>query len=50
MGTLANSVEPDEVQHYTGFHQCLHCLLRLKQSSETDVHHNLETSTCDPLK
>ena len=25
-------------------------LLRLKQPSGTEIHHNLETSTCDPLK
>ena len=34
------------------FYQGLHCLLRLKQHSGTEIclHHNLETSTCDPLK
>ena len=31
------------------FHQGLHCLLRLKQPSGTEIHHNLD-STCDPLK
>ena len=25
-------------------------LLRLKQPTETEIHHNLENSTCDPLK
>ena len=45
--TWANGVDQDEMQHYAAFHQGLHCLLRLKQ---LPVHHNLETSTCDPLK
>ena len=46
-GTLANSEDPDEMQHNAAFHQGLHCLLRLRQLSGTEVHHN---STCDPLK
>ena len=29
MGTLANSEDPDEMQHNAAFHQGLHCLLRL---------------------
>ena len=32
------------------FHQGLHCLLRLKRLSGTDIHDNLENSTPDPLK
>ena len=48
MGTLANSEDPDEMQHNAAFHQGLHCLLRLKQPSGTKIHHNLEQSTCDP--
>ena len=32
------------------FHQGLHCLLRFKQPSGTDIHYNLENSTGDPLK
>ena len=52
VGTLANSEDPDEMQHYhiAVFHQRLHCLLRLKHSSWTGKHHNLENSTSDPLK
>ena len=50
MGTLANSEDPDEMQHYAAFHQGLHCLLCLKHSSGTEIHHNLENSTCDPLR
>ena len=47
---LANSEDPEEMQHYAAFHQGLHCLLKLKQPSGTEIHHYLETSTCDPLK
>ena len=50
MGTLANSEDPDEMQRDAAFHQGLHCLLRLKRPSGTEIHHNLETSTCHPLK
>ena len=28
----------------------LHCLLGLKQSAGTEIHHNLENSICDPFK
>ena len=49
MDTLANREDPDEMQHNAAFHQGLHCLLRLKQSSETKIHHNLENSTYDTL-
>ena len=47
-GTLANIEDSDEMQHNAAFHQGLRCLLRLKQPSGTEIHHNLETSTCDP--
>ena len=39
MGTLANSVNPDEIiqmLHNAAFHQGLHWLLRQKQSSEKE--------------
>ena len=49
MGTLAKCEDPDEMQHNVAFHQSLHCLLRLKQPSGTDIH-NLENSTSGPLK
>ena len=39
-----NSLDPDEIQ------QNLHCLLRLKQSSVTERHDNLENITCDLFK
>ena len=42
MGTLANSVDPDEMQHNAAFHQGLHCLQRLKHPSGTEIHHYLE--------
>ena len=32
MGTLANSEDPDEMQHNDAVHQGMHCLLRLKQT------------------
>ena len=32
MRTLANSEDPDEMPHNAALHQCLHCLLRQKQS------------------
>ena len=50
MNTLANSEDPDEMQHNAAFHQGLHCLLIiLKQPSGTELHCNLENSTCDPI-
>ena len=48
MGTLANSEDPDEMQHKAAFHQGLHCLLRLKQPLGIEIHHNLEKSTSYP--
>ena len=50
MPSLANSEDPDEMQHNAGFHHGLHCLLRLKQPPGTEIHCNLENSTYDPLK
>ena len=47
---MANSEDPDEMLHNAAFHQGLHCLLRLKQHSGTEAHHDLENSTFDPLK
>ena len=38
METLANSEDPDEMQHSVAFHQGIHCLLKLKQSSGTGIH------------
>ena len=37
------------MQHSAAFYQGLHCLLKLKQPSGTEIHHNVETSTCDPF-
>ena len=48
MGILACSENPDEI--YAAFHQGLHCLLRLKQPSVTEIRRGLKDSTCDPLK
>ena len=42
MGNLTNSEDPDEMQHNAAFHQGLHCLLRFRQFSETEIYHNNE--------
>ena len=47
---MANSEDPDEMQHNAAFHQGLHCLLRKIQSSGTEIPNYLNISTCDPLK
>ena len=39
MGTLANSEDPDEMQHNAAFHQGLHYLLSQNQSSEKEIQH-----------
>ena len=39
MVSLTNSEDPDEMQHNTAFHQCLHCLLRLKKGEVGNVNH-----------
>ena len=48
LGALANSEDPDQMQHNAAFDQGLHCLLRLKQPSRTEIYHNLETSNLTP--
>ena len=50
MGTLVNSEDTDEMQHNAAFHCGLHCLLRLKKPSGTEIHHNVENSTYGRLK
>ena len=45
MGTLANTEDPDEMQHNAAFHQGRHCLLRLNQPSGPKMRHNLEDFT-----
>ena len=37
MGTLANNEDPDKMQHNAAFYQRLRCLLRLKQTAETNT-------------
>ena len=39
MGTLANNEDPNDMQHYVPF-----------AKSRTEIHNNLENSTCYPLK
>ena len=48
MGTLANTEDPDEMQH--NFIRVFIVCSYQKTPSGTDTHHNLENSTCDPLK
>ena len=48
MGTLANSVDPDELQHNASFHQGLHCLLPQNLSSEEEIQFFVEIMACDP--
>ena len=38
------------MQHNAAFHQGLHCLLRLKQSLGTEIHHKFENYICEPFK
>ena len=45
-----NSADPDEMPHKAVFYQGLHCLLRLKQSSGTEIHHFIEILTGNTLK
>ena len=47
---MANGKDSDKMQHNVAFHQGLHCLLRLKQPLGAEMHHNLKSSTFDPLK
>ena len=43
MGTLANSEDSIEMLYNSAFHEsALLLLLRLKQPSGTEIHHNLE--------
>ena len=37
MGTLANSKDPDEMQHNAAFHQGLHCVLILIKHSVREM-------------
>ena len=46
--SIADSEDPDEMPHYTEFHQGLHCLLRQKLSSEKKLQLYLEIVTCEP--
>ena len=37
IGTLANSADPDKMQHKAVFHQGLHCLLMFRRSSDKNT-------------
>ena len=41
-GTLASSVDPDEMQHKGSA-----LFVKIKQPSGKEIHHNLENTTCD---
>ena len=45
-----NSEDPYEMQRNAAINQGLHCLRRLKLTSETENYQNLEKSACDPFK
>ena len=47
--TVKTQMKCSIMQHNAAFHQGLHCLLRLKHPSGTEIYHNLENYTCDPL-
>ena len=47
---MTNGEDQDEMQHNAAFHHGLHCVLRLKQTSGTEIHHNLENYNYDPFK
>ena len=42
---FVNSEDPDEMAHKVAFHQRLHCFLRRKQFSGTEMHHFIERLT-----
>ena len=48
-GTLANKEDRGEMLHLAAIHQGLHGLLTLKQRLVTEIHHEIETATCDPF-
>ena len=45
---LCQTEDPDEMLHNAAFHLGLHCLLRLKESSDKKKSIYLEIITCDP--
>ena len=47
---LANSEDQGDMPHTAAYHQGIHCLQRKKQIFMTEMHHDLESSTFDPLK
>ena len=49
MGTIFNNEGPDKIPQNSTFHQRVLCLLRKRQSSETEDHLNLEILTFDPF-
>ena len=48
MGTLANTIDPDEVLPDAACHQGPYCLLCQNRSSEKEIQYVLDIMTCDP--
>ena len=42
MSTFANIEDPDETQHNAAFHQGLHCLYRIKRSSDKRMQYKIQ--------
>ena len=49
MGTFINREDPDEMPHNAAFHQGLHCMFRLKRSSDKKNKIFLENYKRTPL-
>ena len=47
MGTFSSSIDKDEMSHYAAFHQGLHCFVKVKQSSGTEMDHSSEMQNFD---
>ena len=43
---MVNTEDQGKMPQPMAFHLGLHCLQKIKQSSRTEVHHNLEILTC----
>ena len=49
MDNLESSEGTDELHHNAAFHRGPQYLMRLKQPSGTEIHHNVEVSACYPF-
>ena len=48
MSTLANSEDPDEMQHHVAFHQALHCCISKKIYADKRIEYFLKIIACHP--